>query len=806
MSDEEEYEVETVLHRMEFDALLQNALKSEAVFNPNSVKDGMTKHSKYAYLVHWKNFPFEQRTWEPEENLRTDDSVPEALAKFYKSNNYPNTYEEIDKDYGANMWDDLMVAWRKVADYEYLYSPDEKREKKEAEERKKREEQKKLEVRKKKIAARAESEAPQKKEKRRVIIESDPDEQNETSRKKSEKSNKRAASLAGSTESAKKQRSESVPPAVPLNKPRRIAPSQPKVAEFKKPYDKHPVVQKKKDPGQFAKDIQEIKEEMKKLQLELKEFPVKVEGVRPTRPFTAALWNLKFRRCRSAESLNNFFFKGAEIEIETQVIAVPEEDVQEYKQLVEENQKKMELISHPFKKQLEPLLPELVKSYSKDDTDRFKTIFTENIPNDPKYDPHRYALIVFIISYFDHREWNADPNGMSIVEAKESVSWLKIRKQNPLCCKNHRKCAWMKLFMELVPSRLRFIETSKKRYSGREGDDGPFRYDVYFHCMKYGAECQKRLFFIFGKPVNRRQKLTAKFNVDGMHLLAVQYGNIQRIAQYMSMGGADINAMATFLPTKQVFRLEEYLKYWIEKNAKQGNVHPIHADYYQDLLLMIRRTSGSLSLFVKSRVEEIIANRLNMGWKIHMDLTYPHILRCCPQSNISNGGDDCHQVLSCLFAPLGMALCDGIPDKGNVYGVNMHKVNKLRDDLSEFRHIVGKKEGRLVVALYRIEVDYKANVTDQYAIPTFKHIQNNEGYIIEGLNLIRQQEDPEKEDISLINFLPLTTPGSLYFCIENESVEKTLVAPGNVFIELVGKFEQPATFVAQVFFISKNID
>ncbi|ULT85136.1 hypothetical protein L3Y34_013684 [Caenorhabditis briggsae] len=267
---------------MEFDALLQNALKSEAVFNPNSVKDGMTKHSKYAYLVHWKNFPFEQRTWEPEENLRTDDSVPEALAKFYKSNNYPNTYEEIDKDYGANMWDDLMVAWRKVADYEYLYSPDEKREKKEAEERKKREEQKKLEVRKKKIAARAESEAPQKKEKRRVIIESDPDEQNETSRKKSEKSNKRAASLAGSTESAKKQRSESVPPAVPLNKPRRIAPSQPKVAEFKKP---------------------------------LKEFPVKVEGVRPTRPFTAALWNLKFRRCRSAESLNNFFFKGAEIEM-----------------------------------------------------------------------------------------------------------------------------------------------------------------------------------------------------------------------------------------------------------------------------------------------------------------------------------------------------------------------------------------------------------------------------------------------------------------------------------------------------------
>ncbi|PIC21722.1 hypothetical protein B9Z55_026458 [Caenorhabditis nigoni] len=987
MSEEEEYEVETVLNRMEFDALLQKALKSEAVFNPNSVKDGMTKHSKYAYLVHWKNFPIEQRTWEPEENLRTDDSVPEVLAKFNKSHNYPNTYEEIDKDYGPNMWDSLMVAWRKVADYEYLYSPDEKREKKEAEERKKREEQKKIEAKKKKNAARAESEAPQKKEKRRVIIESDPEEEEEAPRKKPEKSNKRASSLAQSSESAKKQRSESVPPAMPLNKPRRIAPSNPKVPEFKKPYDKPPVVQKKKDPDQLAKDmklakdiqeaaslaqssesakkqrsdsvppamplnkprriapsnpkvpefkkpydnppvvqkqkdpvqlakdmklakdiqeaaslaqssesakkqrsesvppampinkrrriapsqpkvpefkkpydkppvvqkqrdpqlakdIEEAKEKMKKLQLELKEFPVKVEGVRPTRPFTAALWNMKFRRCRSAESLNVSFFNKAEIEMfgrnldrvnlvnrdhpasvkrvyeneknrlkpkprETQVIAVPEEDpeeVQAYKQLVEENQKKMELISHPFKKQLEPLLPELVKSYSNDDIQRFKTIFTENIPNDPKYDPHRYALVVFIISYFDHREWKADPNGMLIVEAKESVSWGKIRKQNPLCCKNHRKCAWLKLFMELVPSRLRFIETSKKMYNGQEGEDGPFRYDVYFHCMKYGAECQKRLFFIFGKPVNRQQKLTAKFNVDGMHLLAVQYGNIQRIAQYMSMAGADINAMATFLPTRQVFRLEDYLRYWIEKNAKPGVVHPIHADYYQNLLQMIRRTSASLALFVKSRVEEVMANRLNMEWRIHMELTYPHMLRCCPQSNISNGGDDCHQVLSCLFAPLGMALCDAIPDEGDVYGVNMHKVDKLRDDLAEFRYMVGKKEGRLVVALYRIEVDYKANVTDQYVIPTFKHIQNNEGYTIEGLNLVRQQEVPEKEDISLINFLPLTTPGSLYFCIENEDVEKKLVANGNVYIEVVGQFEKPATFVAQIFFISKNVD
>ncbi|CAO4381857.1 unnamed protein product [Caenorhabditis nigoni] len=49
---------------------------------------------------------------------------------------------------------------------------------------------------------------------------------------------------------------------------------------------------------------------------------------------------------------------------------------------------------------------------------------------------------------------------MTIVEAKQSVSWGEIRKRNPLC--------WLKLFMELVPSRLRFIETSNKGYSRRE--------------------------------------------------------------------------------------------------------------------------------------------------------------------------------------------------------------------------------------------------------------------------------------------------------------------------------------------------
>ncbi|CAO4381867.1 unnamed protein product [Caenorhabditis nigoni] len=46
-----------------------------------------------------------------------------------------------------------------------------------------------------------------------------------------------------------------------------------------------------------------------------------------------------------------------------------------------------------FKKQLELLLPELVKSYSNDDDHRFKKIFIDNIPSDPNYDPHRYALI-----------------------------------------------------------------------------------------------------------------------------------------------------------------------------------------------------------------------------------------------------------------------------------------------------------------------------------------------------------------------------------------------------------------------------
>ena len=132
--------------------------------------------------------------------------------------------------------------------------------------------------------------------------------------------------------------------------------------------------------------------------------------------------------------------------------------------------------------------------------------------------------------------------------------------------------------------------------------------------MRSGAECQKRLFFEFDKPIGIQEEIEGDYMVDVMHILAVQHGNLQRIPSYMSIGGLDINALATHMPTKQVYRLQDYLKHWIDGNI--GST-PRYKKYYQNLLEMVRLTSESMERFLKTEVNEMLASRMNSRWKIH---------------------------------------------------------------------------------------------------------------------------------------------------------------------------------------------
>ncbi|EFO84427.1 hypothetical protein CRE_12420 [Caenorhabditis remanei] len=128
MSDDEEveYEVEAVLKRKDFERLLEEALASNAKFTPASIEEGRSKHSKYAYLVHWKGFPIEERTWEPESNVKNCA----ALQKFKDEHSMPHGHQKFEKKYGSAVWRNLGLASEKVIGYKYLMTSEEVQEKK----------------------------------------------------------------------------------------------------------------------------------------------------------------------------------------------------------------------------------------------------------------------------------------------------------------------------------------------------------------------------------------------------------------------------------------------------------------------------------------------------------------------------------------------------------------------------------------------------------------------------------------------------------------------------------------------------
>lgn len=923
MSDEEEeFVIEAIFHRVEFEQLVKKALAGEARFNPESIKDGKSKHSKYAYLVHWQGFDYTDRTWEPESNLKKT----KQLAKFKEENNMPSGHEKFEKTYGDCVWRNLAIAQDRVKGHQYLMTPQEKRELKEKQqeriEKLRRQNEKSREVEHRKMEKRREKmttpDDPEKlfkkKKKHKSVGASGSEDEAESSSYRIPKK-KRSTSLDrnepstsarrisddGDTRDAPRQLDREIPqtfskqslPALPGLQPLdtetpRITkktpappepmPSTPGYDDDLRPIFTFPTLQANPTPDprpdvttihvapqrllvpspehtassgmstcsasedegecqivlvENDEALKEAHQKLEHLRIDLQQFPVKMQATRVSRPFSTALILRKLRRCQSTECLSDFFNTQADLEmfgknfegsflIQDGVtpavvkVAPPEPTLFKneltteienriYENLVKENLERLENIQHPIKEAMKTVLPHLVTAYSNDDDARFKEIFLTCIPKRSKFDPHRFAIIVFMISYFKHLKWDADPKGNIIVEASESKVHGMIREHNPLCSQNHRKCTWLRLFMELIPRRYRFTESSEMGYNGEEGDDGPFRDDVYFHCMKRGAECQKRLFFEFEKPIGLQEDDVDEYRVDGMHLLAVQYGNLQRIASYMSLGGADINALATHWKTKHVYRLHDYLKFWIDNNVTSGDeIKNEHMAYYNNLLLMIRHTSESLESFVKGKVNEIITTRMNMMFKIHMDLTFPHIIRCSTISNEDNQGDGSHQVLACLFSPLGVGLRDGLPVKEDAD--EDKEVKKLRAVLGKYQKLVARKQGRLVVALYRVEIDYKANVETGYKVPNFRHVVSNDGFKIDEVNILRQKEHLPGNiaHIDLDEHTALTSPGALYYVIKNEEREQNLVVPGNAHIEIIGKFDRPMSFVAQVFYLKKN--
>uniref|UniRef100_A0A1I7T1X5 Chromo domain-containing protein n=1 Tax=Caenorhabditis tropicalis TaxID=1561998 RepID=A0A1I7T1X5_9PELO len=600
--------------------------------------------------------------------------------------------------------------------------------------------------------------------------------------------------------------------------------------EVDKPKRKHSSVEKVGES-----QLQKVTRELSKLTTKLKKYPIKVVVPRVVRDHSHAVNLRKFRRCHSEGNLTDFFSRNADLEIfsknfEAAVIEVdgetppiikvyPDEpflsnslmdtgrsQARVFENLAQENIGKIKhaMKNMSYDKNFHKLLELLAIAYSKDDSIRFKQIFLNNFPKEPKYDCHRFAAIVFIIAYCNHYQWNADPKLFLIAESDGQQKFGNIRQQEVLCSENHRKCAWMGVFFEVIPERFRFLETSGKCLHGWQGDDGPFRDDVYFHCMKYGAECQKRLFFQYDKPIGIQEEILDEYSLDAMHFLAVQYGNIQRIPSYMAIGGLDINALATNTRTKRVVRLQEYLEEWIEKNVINGSVTDNHKRYYRKLLEMIRLTNESLKFFIETEIKNTFLRRTDGRWKIAMELTHPHILRCSPHNNESIGGDG-NQVLSCLFHPIAtVGYKDGLETER--CEDNKEDMDKLRAAHKKFQKLVSDEKGRLIIALFRTDILFEANVQKKYAVPQFNLIKDNTGFEISRMTLLRQIDtaDANLVDIALIEMKMLASPGCRYYCIETSESEKRLVVPGNAHIEVKGEFSEPMTFVTQVFFMKRN--
>lgn len=420
--------------------------------------------------------------------------------------------------------------------------------------------------------------------------------------------------------------------------------------------------------------FQSAREECEEIEKTIKKYPLQVTSSRVVTGFSPALTLRKFRRCQSLEMLSDHFNNNAEMEIFgknfensvrldadakpvvikiypqeqelflTKQRKMPSLEMEQlvYENLVKENANNIKIAMHNIRpdKNFAQLLECLSHAYSKDDNIRFETIFNEGFPPSDEYDCRRFQAIVFLIAYCKHRLWKADPKGMAIVEASDAVKEGEIREQQIICSDRHRKCAWLQVFLKLMPDRFKFLETSGQCYHGWEGgneikkenkvfikhlfsDDGPFRDDVFFHCMKYGAECQKRLFLDFNKPIGIQEETVGDYSVDAMHLLAVQYGNIQRIPSYLSIGGLDINALATHLPTKRVMRLQHYLKVWIEAHKSETTATEDRKKYYRYLNDVIRLTSESLEIFLENEVTKMIFSRMGGRWKIRSKFSFP---------------------------------------------------------------------------------------------------------------------------------------------------------------------------------------
>ncbi|EGT56014.1 hypothetical protein CAEBREN_22587 [Caenorhabditis brenneri] len=322
--------------------------------------------------------------------------------------------------------------------------------------------------------------------------------------------------------------------------------------------------------------------------------------------------------------------------------------------------------------------------------------------------------------------------------------------------------------------------------------------------MRSGAECQKRLFFEFNKPIGSEEEPAGDYSCDAMHFLAVQYGNLQRFASYISLGGLDVNALATNTNTNRVIRLYEYLKEWIEKNVSDSQSTNEHKKYYKKMLEMVRLTAKSFHAFVSSEMNQMISKRLQERSKIIMELTYPHVLRCSPYNNESMDGDG-NQVLSCLFYPEHSGYKDGL-DTIAVNEKDKENLKELKAIHQRFRKIVSEERGRLILALYRVNIKFAADITRKYELPIFEHERSDEGFKISRMTLLRQiqVDDPELVDIELIEFKPLSTPGCRYFMVEKVEQEARLIVPGNAHIEIQGEFEKPMTFATQVFLMKKD--
>lgn len=199
----------------------------------------------------------------------------------------------------------------------------------------------------------------------------------------------------------------------------------------------------------------------------------------------------------------------------------------------------------------------LTEYFSRDQAHDFEKAFKKKTMASGVFDPVKLLAIMCMTAQCKHPLWEQDSRGFTLVESDDSQTHENIRFQQIYCNESHRKCFWMELFMKLLPRKFRFLES----------DDAPFRDDVFAHCMQNGAECQKELFFKYNKPIGIQEFEVGDYSIDAMHMLAIQYGSIGRLRWYLSIGGLDINAIATHTPSQEVLRLLDWLKEWISENV-----------------------------------------------------------------------------------------------------------------------------------------------------------------------------------------------------------------------------------------------